>query len=145
MKRLWFGLSLIAALLVVPAALATPPQHVPITAADFTDTTCGFPVDIHVTMADETATIFSDGKIIVTGPVKVTASANGKTVSMNVSGPTMISPDGTVIGHGVGVGPLELPGGGVTLAYSTGLVDITTQPATPLHGHVLLDLCAALA
>lgn len=145
MKKLLVGLSLLAAMLVVPAASATPPQRIPITAADFTDTTCAFPVDIHVTRSDETATFFSNGSIIVTGPVMVTASANGKTVSMNVSGPTTISPDGTVIGHGLGIGPLRLPDGSVTLAYSTGLVDITSQPATPLHAHVLLDVCAALA
>jgi hypothetical protein len=146
MKKLWLGLALIVAMLVVPGALATPPTHVPITAADFTDSTsCGFPVDIHVTMASETATFLSDGTIIVTGPVMVTASANGKSVSLNVSGPTKISPSGTIIGHGVGVGPLQLPGGGVTLAYSTGQADITTSPATLLHGHVLLDVCAALA
>jgi hypothetical protein len=71
--------------------------------------------------------------------------ANGKSVQLNVSGPTKISPSGTIIGHGVGIGATALPGGGETLAYTAGVADVTTQPATLLHGHILLDVCAALS
>lgn len=145
MRRLWLGLSLIVALLVAPAAQATPPVFVPLPAQDFTFSTCAFPVDVHITANGETGIFFTDGTIIVSGPLAATFSANGKSVSLNVSGPTKISPTGTVIGHGVGIGPTALPGGGVTLAYTAGVADVTTQPATLLHGHVLLDLCAALA
>jgi hypothetical protein len=145
MRKLWLGLSLIVALLIVPAAQAGSPVFVPLPAQDFTFGTCAFPVDVHITANDETGIFFTDGRIIVSGRLAATFTANGKSVSLNVSGPTMISPTGTVIGHGVGIGPTALPGGGVTLAYTSGVADVTTQPATVLHGHVLLDLCAALA
>jgi hypothetical protein len=146
MRRLWLGLSLVAAMAVVPAAQATPPVFVPLPAQDFTFSgICAFDVAVHVTANGETGIFFSDGTIIVSGPLAATFSASGKSVSLNVSGPTKISPSGTVIGHGVGIGPTALPDGSVTLAYTAGVADVTTQPATLLHGHVLLDLCAALA
>jgi hypothetical protein len=145
MRKLWLGLSLIVALLIVPAAQAGSPVFVPLPVQDFTFGTCAFPVDVHIAANDETGIFFTDGRIIVSGRLAATFTANGKSVSLNVSGPTMISPTGTVIGHGVGIGPTALPGGGVTLAYTAGVADVTTQPATVLHGHVLLDLCAALA
>ena len=145
MRRLGLGLALIVAMVAVAAAQAAPPTRVPITVTDFTDNTCSFTVDVHVTTSGEKGTFFSDGTILVTGPLKATFSANGKSVSLNVSGPTKISPSGTIIGHGVGIGPLELPGGAVTFAYTAGVADITTQPATLLYCHVLLDLCVALA
>ena len=145
MRKLWLGLSLIAAMVVVPAAQATSPVFVPLPAQDFTFSTCAFPVAVHITANGETGIFFSDGTIIVSGPLAATFSANGKSVSLNVSGPTKISPSGTVIGLGVGIGPTALPDGSVTLAYTAGVADVTTQPATLLHGHVLLDVCAALA
>ena len=145
-RKLWLGLLLISAMLVVPAAQAAPPVIVPAPVVDFTDSTsCTFPVALHFTANGETAKIFSDGKIIVTGQLNATLSANGKSVSLNISGPATIYPNGVVIGHGVGVGPVLLPNGQVTLGYSAGVVDITTGTAVPLHGHLLLDICAALA
>jgi hypothetical protein len=146
MRRLWLGLSLVAAMAVVPAAQAAPPVFVPLPAQDFTFSgICAFDVAVHITASGERGIFFSDGTIIVSGPLAATFSANGKSVSLNVSGPTKISPSGTVIGHGVGIGPAVLPDGSVTLAYTAGVADVTTQPATLLHGHVLLDVCAALA
>jgi len=77
-------------------------------------------------------------------------SANGKTVSFNVSGPEFITfnPDGsvTLIGRGVGFGPTQTANG-VTLAYNAGVVSIdpATGIATIEHGTTLLDVCAALA
>jgi hypothetical protein len=72
-------------------------------------------------------------------------SANGKSVSLNISGPVKISPTGVAIAHGLGAGPVLLPNGQVTLAYFAGPVDISTGTAVPLGGHLRLDLCAALA
>lgn len=134
-----------AALLSVPVALATPPTIVPAPGVDFTDTTsCGFDVDVHYTTNGETAKIFSDGKIIVTGPLAATFSANGKSVTLNIAGPATITGE-SVIGHGVGAGPTLLPNGQTTLAYNAGVVDISGPAAAIIHGHILLDICTALA
>jgi hypothetical protein len=142
-----FVLALLATVLVVGAAQATPPVIVPAPDVDRTDMTCEFPVEIHFTTNGETAKIFSDGSIIVTGPLAATYSANGYSVSLNIAGPAMISPTGAVTTHGVGAGPTVLPNGELTLAYlAAGQVDIDTASRTAelLHGHLLLDICAAL-
>jgi hypothetical protein len=138
-------LAVAAALLSVPVAQATPPTIVPAPSFDFTDTTsCGFDVDIHYTTAGETAKIFSDGTLIVTGPLAATFSADGKSVSLNIAGPATITSE-SVVGHGVGVGPTLLPNGQTTLAYNAGTVDISGPAGVIVHGHLLLDICAALA
>ena len=142
--KLALVLAVAAALLSVPVAQATPPTIVPAPGVDFTDTTsCGFDVDVHYTTNGETAKIFSDGKIIVTGPLAATFSANGKSVALNIAGPATITGE-SVIGHGVGAGPTLLPNGQTTLAYNAGVVDISGPAAVIIHGHVLLDICAAL-
>jgi len=137
----------LATLLVIGAAHATPPVIVPAPIDDFTDATCGFPLQVNFTTNSETAKIFSDGTIVVSGPLKARYSANGKSVSLNIAGPTMISPSGTVIGHGVGAGPILLPNGELTFGYAAGGVDIdfTIGAAVLVHGHLLLDICDALA
>ena len=134
-----------AAACLAPAALADPPTIVPVPNTDFTDTTtCGFDVAIHFTMSDETVKIFSDGTLIASGPIKATFSANGKSVSLNISGPGMIRGE-TVVGHGIGAGPTLLPDGRVTLAQNAGQIDISGPAGVIEHGHMLLDICAALA
>lgn len=137
-------LTALAAACLAPAALADAPTFVPIPAADFTDTTCGFDLAVHFTAANETAKIFGDGTIIVTGQIHATLSANGKSLSLNVSGPTMIRGE-TVVGHGIGAGPTLLPDGGVTFAENAGQIDISGPAGVIEHGHMLLDICAALA
>jgi hypothetical protein len=144
MRRFLLFAAVAAAALVVPAAQADPPLIVPAPGTDFTDTTCGFPVQVHYTTNGETAKIFSDGTVIVTGPLKATFSANGKSVSLNIAGPAMFRGD-TAVGDGVGVGPVLLPNGTKTLAYSAGQVGDITTVGVPLHGHMLLDICVALA
>jgi hypothetical protein len=143
--KLALVLAVAAALLSVPVAQATPPTIFPAPGLDFTDTTsCGFDVDIHYTTNGETAKLFSDGTIIVTGPLAASFSANGKTVTLNIAGPATITSE-SVTGHGVGAGPTLLPNGQTTLAYNAGTVDISGPAAVIIHGHVLLDICAALA
>jgi len=136
----------VAAACAVPVAQAAAPVIVPAPSLDLDDTaTCGFTVHVHYVANGETAKMFSDGTIIVTGPLSATFSANGKTTDvLNISGPVKIT-GGSAIGRGVGAGPLTLPDGRTTLAYAAGPVDITTFPATLVNGHVLLDICAALA
>jgi hypothetical protein len=133
------------ALVSLPIAEATPPTIVPAPSLDFTDTTsCGFDVDVHFTTNGETAKIFSDGTIIVTGPLAATFSADDKSVALNIAGPATITGE-SVIGHGVGAGPTLLPNGQTTLAYNAGTVDISGPAGVIVHGRMLLDICAALA
>ena len=141
-------LALLVTVLVVGAAQATPPVFAPAPFADFTDeTTCGFPLEVHFTVNGQTAKIFSDGTIRITGPVKATYTANGKSVSLNIAGPAKISPTGAVTAQGVGAGPTELPNGELTFGYLAGQVeiDITAGIAVLLHGHLVLDICDTLA
>lgn len=149
MRRV-FALLVVVAAVVVPTAQAGKPIITPVQAGDFVFTTCGFDIAVHVTVNDATVKTFSDGRVLVTGPVAAQFSANGKSVTLNVSGPTTITPaaDGsvTIIGRGLGIGPV-FTANGVTLAYSAGPVSIDPNggPGTILHGHILLDVCAALA
>ena len=145
MRRLLLAAIAVVAVCAVPVAQAAAPVIVPSPSFDFDDsTTCGFTVHVHYVANGETAKIFSDGTIIVSGPLSATFSGNGNTTGvLNIAGPVKIT-DTTAIGKGVGAGPLTLPGGVTTLAYAAGQVDITTFPATLIHGHMLLDICAAL-
>lgn len=140
----------VIALLGSSIAQAAPPTITPAPASDFVDTTCGFPVSVTFLANDQTAKTFSDGRTTVTGHLVAAFSANGKTITLNVSGPTTITPTDssvTIVGHGVGAGPQSAPGGGITFAYAPGVVTIdpTTGIATLEHGAFLLDICAALA
>jgi hypothetical protein len=149
MKKLLILAVGLGAVLVVPVSQADQPVITPAPASDFVDTTCGFPVSIHFTVNGETAKTFSSGKTILSGPLVAQFSANGKSVTLNVAGPVTIIPtDGSVIfiGRGVGAGPISTPTG-VTLGYAAGTasIDTTTGIATLVHGHMLLDICAALA
>jgi hypothetical protein len=133
-----------AAACLAPAARADAPTIVQVPAFDFTDTTCGFDMAVHYTLVDETAKFFSDGTIIVTGPIQASFSANGKTLWLNISGPAMLRGD-SVIGHGIGAGPTLLPDGRVTFAENAGQIDISGPLGVLEHGHMLLDVCAALS
>jgi hypothetical protein len=109
------------------------------------DTTCGFAVAVHVDFSKETAKIFDDGRVIITGPFKVTLTHGETSLDLNVSGPGFFyfGADGTVTfkGAGAGFGPLE-----GTLMLGHGLVFIPLDPPgdTVLHGH-FIDLCPVLA
>ncbi|MFN2629584.1 MAG: hypothetical protein ABR569_13255 [Gaiellaceae bacterium] len=70
MRKLLFGLLLVVGMLGVPVAQADAPVIVPAPAVDFTNTTCAFPVAVHITANGETAKIFSDGTIIVSGRLR---------------------------------------------------------------------------
>jgi hypothetical protein len=84
MKR-WLSSAAIVAGIIVSAgpAAAAPPDPVDVT---FTNTDCGFPVEIHV--VGKTKTIdHGGGRFIVPAPgQKATLTANGKTVKYVVTG-----------------------------------------------------------
>jgi len=136
----------VGGLVVVPLAAAHKPVFEPLPAQEFTDTTsCVF--DVSVTLSEgQTAKTFSSGKVIITGPLTGTFSANGTTLTLNVSGPVTINADGmSAVGRGVGAGPVLLPDGSVKLVQAAGPVSIGPDGAKLEHGTVLTDICAALA
>lgn len=131
-------------------AQADQPMAAPSPNPDYLDTTsCPFPVSVHFT-GNETAKTFSSGTTTITGPLVADYSANGKSISLNISGPGTVTVSGGsvfILGHGVGAGPLVTPNG-LVLSYTTGLVDISTSPTLEgvlVHGTDLLDICAALS
>jgi hypothetical protein len=143
MRRIWL-LIVVAAALIVPAARADSPTFTPLPAFTFTDTTCGFDVFVQAS-AGETLKEFSNGTVIVSGPLTATLSANGKTVTVNIPGPYIAISGHTAFGHGLALVAIQLPDGGVTLAYVSGVIDDEVFPQRIIHGTVLLDVCAALA
>jgi hypothetical protein len=142
--RRFLLLAVVSAALIVPAARADSPTFTPLPAFTFTDTTCGFDVFVQAS-AGETLKEFSNGTVIVSGPLSATLSANGKTVTVNIPGPYIAISGHRALGHGLGLIFIELPDGGVTLAYVAGVIDDEVFPQTIIHGTVLLDVCAALA
>ena len=98
----------------------------------------------------QTAKTFAGGKTIITGPLVAEFSVNGKSITLNISGPgTVTVSNGSVfiVGRGVGAGPLVTPNG-LVLAYAAGPVSVSTSPTLEgvlEHGTVLLNICAALA
>jgi hypothetical protein len=113
-------------------------------AFSFTDTTCGFEVLVQAS-AGETLKEFSNGTVIVSGPLRATLSANGKTVTANVPGPYVAISGHAALGHGLGLVVIQLPGGQLTLAVVSGVIDDEVFPQRLIHGTVMLDVCAALA
>jgi hypothetical protein len=136
-------------------ALADGPERV----ADgpppsFTDSTCGFPLDVQVVANREVASTWIDAsgapiRTIVTGTLKVvmTNPATGKSVSLNISGPAMITynSDGTAT--------QVLTGRAVIVDTAAGQLSVNTGRAIEVlpSGAVLsltgrsLNLCAALS
>jgi len=142
MRRIWL-LVVVAAAVIAPAARADSPTFTPVEAFTFTDSTCGFDVLVQGS-AGETLKEFSNGTVIVSGPLSATFSANGKTVTVNIPGPFIAISGHTATAYGLGAGAFQLPDGRVTLAYVSGVVDESGFP-TLVHGKVLLDLCEGLA
>jgi hypothetical protein len=140
----------VVALLTASIAQAAPPTITPAPGTNFVDTTtCGFPVAVTYVVNGQAAKAFTDGRTIVSGPLAAQFAANGKSVTLNISGPATITATGssvTIVGHGLGAGPASTANR-VTLAYMTGQVSIDpdTGVATLEHGHFLLDIWAALA
>jgi hypothetical protein len=145
MRRLLVGLMTLAVTGAVgaPIAQGDPPTVTPAPQTDFVDTSsCAFPVSVHFTINGETTKTFTNGTTIITGPLFAQFSANGKTVSLNVSGPVKLTASGAFLARGVGAGPTLTPSG-IVLAYSAGVVDASSGVLE--HGHILLNICAALA
>ena len=155
-KRLMLVVAALAgvAAMIIPTAAADPPIRFPLPSSDFTGAYCAdFDVTIHITANKEVATVFSNGAAIVTGTFKVELTGNGKTISVNASGPVFFSSDGTtavlrgnslVFGEAGDLGPgspptLQLVSGVVTLTAADGSITGVTRTGETR------DLCAILA
>src|SRR5690348_820471 len=97
------------ALLSASMAQAKAPTITPAPGTDFVDaTTCGFPVSVTYVVNGQTAKEFTDGRTIVSGPLAAEFAANGKSVTLNISGPatiTVTNSSVTILGHALGAGP----------------------------------------
>lgn len=131
----------------------------------FTTTNCGFEIDAtqDVDNVFMKALVAPDGSTILlfTGAAKITFTnpANGKSVSTNVSGPAKwtVSPDGTLTSiEGFGPGPidlapedaarLKLPALFVFAGNGTATLDAAGNiTSASMHGHILVNVCAALS
>jgi hypothetical protein len=151
-KLLVLGVLMAAgAAIAAPSVSATQPTFAPSPNTNYTDTTsCPFPVSVQFIVNDETAITFTSGTTIVKGPLFAKYSANGKSITLNISGPGKITASNgslLIIGHGVSAGPLVTPNG-LVLSYVAGQVAISLTPTLEgvlLHGTDLLDICTALA
>ena len=146
MRRFLLLMLVAAAVAAVPVAQAGKPVIMPAPALNFTDdTTCGFDVVVHYVANAETMKIFDSGKILITGPLSATYSANGKTTAvLNISGPVEIN-GATALARGIGAGTIQMPDGTLMMVHAAGVVEFSSAGATLVHGHILLDICAALA
>jgi hypothetical protein len=104
-------------------------------------------VSVHFVVNNETAKTFTNGTTIITGPLFAELSANGKSITLNTSGPGTITASGTITIHGVAFGEL-LTASGPVLVQTAGTVSVVSlsPPQGVLeHGKLLLNICAALA
>lgn len=106
MRRVLSALSLAVVLIVLgtfPAttAHADPPQRMPVAAFDSFAVSgiCSFDVEVTQLVNKEMTTTYSDGRQTTTGQLKVrlTNVTNGRSIDVNVSGPSTYTPnpDGT--------------------------------------------------
>jgi len=156
------GTAAIALGLVVPIASADKPVRIPpgpVDDATLPDS-CAFPVVLHTDTNKGVTTIFADGRILVTGAVKVTlTNANDptKSVTLNIPGPGTFTTDPsggpllTARGPWIFIfSPGNLgPGAPGALIYTTGKATLLGNPdgtQTFTHDHgTTTDLCALLA
>ena len=147
MKRLSPMVAGLAALLwAMPVAAASPTrEYAPLPDLIEDTASCGYLVDVTFPVNQEYALSFYDNagnltRIQTTGHLVVTFTnpANDKSVTANISGPNRLDiRNGTFDSFGRGGGPLPNFTGLVLFAGRTGDHGV--------HGHLFLDVCAALA
>jgi hypothetical protein len=161
MKKLLAILGVLVAVAVAaPFAGATKPTRIPpspISPSGLTAAVCGFPVSVEALVNKEVTTIFSDGRVQVTGALKMllTNTTNGHSMVVNIPGPATFYPDGTFkatgpwlwwqepgIAPGAEHGSLWLTTGNYRVAFAAD----NSFSLTPVGGGGrLVDLCPALA
>jgi hypothetical protein len=159
-------LGLLAGVVTAAPAFARGPQWTFDQRGSFTLPTffCGFPVQVAPVANKEYTKVLtaSDGSttFLTTGALKIsyTNMATGKTITVNRSGPgkTTMFADGSELVAAKGPGGLILTPpsaqqfGLPTVSVVTGALTLTVDPdgtitALSLHGHVLVNVCAALS
>jgi hypothetical protein len=155
----FLGALVLAGLVLVPAASATPPYREFAPADDFVSHACGFDVAVHIVRDNEYFTFFADGSALLTGANNeqlTNLSDPSKSIDFNVSGPGRFTPttDGGFVlaarGHW-----LFFFGPGMLGPGSPGLIDYSSGPATISEDAAgnqtydpagnTLDVCAALS
>ena len=156
------AISLIYLLAAASSASADPPTRFPLGPTNGTlEGVCPFPIGFEDLQNTQVVTVFSDGRMTVTGAFKsrVTNLSTGEFVDLNAPGPITITPnpDGTLTVRGRGktlfyffpgdLGPGE-PG---ALLYMTGFVvervsgDFSALLSFQHQGGTTEDLCTTLA
>lgn len=148
MKRASPILAMSLVLVSALPALGAGPSRDPAPLPDLIqDTSCGYLVDVTFPVNNEYAISFVDEegnltRLIITGRLVVTFTnpATEESITANISGPTIFDfTDGTGKTLGLIGGPIT---GFAGLNIIAGNVDLNTGEH---HGHLFLDVCAALA
>lgn len=156
------AISIISLLVAASTASANPPTRFPLGPADGTlEGVCPFAVGFEDLQNTGVMTVFSDGRVTVTGAYKarLTNLSTGEFVDVNAPGPITIvpNPDGTLTVSGRGrtlffFFPGDLgPGKPGALLYMTGLVvetltgDFSATLSFRHEGGTTEDLCETLA
>lgn len=143
----------VLALATAPSALADKPlrEFLPATSVTLDAAVCGFPVEISFE-SKEFITTFSSGMQIVTGRFTAQLTGNGKTITVNVSGPVFITGDEVTLRGGsiLLANPGDFgPGQPGVLLLANGPVTITPdENGLPLFDFTsarTVDLCPVLA
>jgi hypothetical protein len=122
---------------------------------------CGFEIQgtqlANKAFFKELKTADGSAAFLSTGTSKISLTANGKTITANISGPVtnIFFPDGSVteLLRGLNLGILApadaarfgLPGAFISAGALTVTADATGLTSVSLDGHVLVDVCAALS
>ena len=155
-------LALVTLMVAAPTASADPPVRFPVVAEPLTLTgVCSFPVRLDAVANHQTVTVFSNGKTVVTGNfvARVTNLDNGKSVTLEASGPLFFTPnaDGTTTVKGTGTNiwyflANQTAAGAPGAVYlvrglSSEVVDATGTPITGTftHSGYIESLCDTLA
>jgi hypothetical protein len=129
----------------------------------FTTTNCGFPInatqDVDKVFAKVLKTVNGSTIFLFTGSAKITFTnpANGKSVSVNTSGPAKFTAnaDGSATFRATGREPNDLspadaarfglPAVFASAGPVTGAVDVNGNFTSLNVGHILVNICAALS
>ena len=89
--------SFVAAGILAPVAVADPPEHIPVPGSEpfVIEGTCDFPVLLEEVANRTKLTIFSDGREVVTGQLKVRLTNlddPSSSLVLNISGPGITTP-----------------------------------------------------
>jgi hypothetical protein len=154
MRKVFSSLAalLIVAAITVPVAVASGPVIEPVPAEDFAlpSDICGFEVAVEILGNKEKAIMFSDGRTMITGTLKVRLTNLDdptRSIALNIPGPGNFNESGLTA-----TGPwlfFFLPGelgegSPAILAYTTGRVRIDDTGFHQLGG-TRTDLCPLLA